>query len=311
MVRLVILFAAIVPPLLMLSYGIAKARASWRSEAIWNAFFLGAVGALAAAMIEVVLNRILPADPARPLLSAATRSIFVAAVPEEGIKFIVLLALAERHVDVRRMQDLVVLSVAVSLGLATLENFFYVISIGNWQATAALRAITSVPGHGIDGLAMGALLAAARMRREWPWLLPAALIVPVALHASYDFPLFALGRSAAGRDWVIGAWLIAVTCTSMVAILLCNRVLAGARALDIEIGRDTLSVEKTNGLVVGGVAALIGGPLLGALACYAKAGEAAAMVAVLGVVPVVFGIDAVCTGLERRRESNAQLPASL
>jgi protease PrsW len=306
MVRFLILVAAVVPPLLLLGYGVAKTRASWRSEAIWNAFMLGAVGAIAAAMIELAFSRIMPADPAYPLLSSAGRSIFVAALPEESIKFIVLLALAAQHVDARRLQDLVILSVAVSLGLATLENFFYVVSIGNWQATAALRAITSVPGHGIDGLAMGASLVAARMQPDKRWLLPAALIVPIALHASYDFPLFALGKSGADRDWLIGAWLVAVACSSLVVILICNHVLSRARAYDVKSGRDFDSVETSDWLIIGGAAALVGAPLVAALGYYAKGGDATATIAVLGILPVAFGIDAICTGLERRRERHAQ-----
>jgi hypothetical protein len=42
MVRIVIVLAAIIPALLVLGYGIAKARGSWRSEAMWSAFFVGA-----------------------------------------------------------------------------------------------------------------------------------------------------------------------------------------------------------------------------------------------------------------------------
>jgi protease PrsW len=305
MVRFLIFVAAVVPPLLVLGYAIAKTRASWRSEAIWNAFMLGAVGAIAAAMIELPFSSILAADPAHPLLSSAGRSLFVAALPEEAIKFVVLLALAAKHVDARRLQDLVVLSVAVSLGLATLENFFYVVSIGNWQATAALRAITSVPGHGIDGLAMGALLVAARMQPDKRRLLPAALIVPIALHASYDFPLFALGKSGVDRDWLIGAWLTAIICSSLVVILICNHVLTRARAYDFESGRDAGSVETSDWLIIGGAAALVGAPFVAALS-YTKGGDTTAMIALIGILPVALGIDAICTGLERRRERHAQ-----
>ena len=48
MIRAVILAAAILPPLLVLGYGIAKARSSWKCEAIWSAYALGAVGAIVA-----------------------------------------------------------------------------------------------------------------------------------------------------------------------------------------------------------------------------------------------------------------------
>jgi RsiW-degrading membrane proteinase PrsW (M82 family) len=299
-VRLIIVLAAIVPPLLVVSYGIAKARANWRCEAVWNAFFLGALSALAAVAIEFVIGRLLAVDHMHPLPNAAARSIFVVAIPEEAIKFLVLIALAEKHVDVRRLQDILVLAVAVSLGFATLENFLYVISPGNWQTVAALRAITSVPGHGIDGLAMGTLLMAARLHRDRPSLLAAALVVPVVLHAAYDFPLFAVAKGAE-RDLLVAIWLLVLTCSSIFAIMLCNHVLVKARATDCALGHDGSSTDGTDRLIFGGVAALFAGPALAALAFYAKGSEATAATAVLSVLPIALGIDAICTGLEQKR----------
>ena len=157
MIRFVILLAAILPPLLILGYGIAKARARWNSEAILNAYFLGAVGAIAAMACEFALDYALPLGWMTPIDGAASKATFIAALPEEAIKFFVLVYLAETHVDVRRVQDILVLALAISLGFATLENFIYVVAAGDWKTIAALRAITSVPGHGLDGLAMGAL----------------------------------------------------------------------------------------------------------------------------------------------------------
>ena len=139
---------------------------------------------------RLALGHLLPLDRAGPVAEAGVNAVVIAAIPEEAIKFFVLVYLAEKHVDVRRLQDLLVLALAVSLGFATLENFGYVISAGGWKTIAALRAIAAVPGHGIDGLAMGALLIRARLsgRAEDVRL---ALIVPIILHAAYDFPLMA------------------------------------------------------------------------------------------------------------------------
>jgi hypothetical protein len=52
MIRLIVLLASIGPPLLVLGYGIAKARGTWKSEAIWNAYFVGAVSGIAAIASE-------------------------------------------------------------------------------------------------------------------------------------------------------------------------------------------------------------------------------------------------------------------
>lgn len=307
MARLLILLAALAPPLLVLSYGIAKTRGSWRSEAMWNAIVLGAMSVLAAVVFEFVLGRLLAVAHMNPLSSAAAKALLVAAIPEEGIKFFVLLAIVQRHVDVRRLQDIVLLAVAVSLGFATLENFFYVASIGDWKTTAALRAITSVPGHGIDGLTMGALLVASPLRADTrPLLLIAALVVPVLLHAAYDFPLLANGKG--GHSLVLGAiWLLVIACSSVFAIVLCNRVLIKATAVDRALGRDGASIETTDRLIGGGLVALFAGPALSAALFYAKGFDVAAATAALSILPIAMGIDAIFTGLRRRRERNAQL----
>ena len=163
-----------------------------------NAYFIGAVGAIAALACEFAVDYVLPLGGMTSLDTAASKALFIAGIPEEGIKFFLLVYLAEKHVDVRRLQDILVLALAVSLGFATLENFFYVISAGDWKLTAAVRAITSVPGHGLDGLAMGRPAdCRAHARAIETGLIKYVLIVPVILHAFYDFPLFAIEKGIA------------------------------------------------------------------------------------------------------------------
>jgi protease PrsW len=223
MSRFLIVLAAVAPSLLMLSYGIAKARGSWRSEAMWHAFFVGALSALAAVGIELVLAGVVKLGHPSPVANAALTAIFVAAIPEEGIKFVALILLAERHVEVRRLQDIIVLGVAVSLGFATVENFWYVAEAGKWQEVAVLRAVAAVPAHGILGLLMGALLAAARLHpARDPTRIILALLVPVVCHAAYDFPAIAIEEGAT-RGPFTAAWFLAVVCSSILAIVLCDR----------------------------------------------------------------------------------------
>ncbi|WP_426525853.1 PrsW family glutamic-type intramembrane protease [Bradyrhizobium sp. McL0615] len=307
--KFIVLLAAITPPLVILAYGIAKARDSWKSEATWNAFLIGAVSALAAVVIELALSYVLPLERTGTLAEAAITAVLVAAIPEESIKFFVLVSLAEKHVDVRRLQDLLVLALAVSLGFATLENFFFVISAGGWKMTAALRAITAVPGHGIDGLAMGALLIRARLseRAEDVRL---ALIVPVLLHAAYDFPLLALHKDIA-ITWFGVSWLLVIVASSIFVIKLCNRVLAKAVAADRAAGRDDRSIESAGWLIAGGAMVLTAGPSLAAWAFHAKGVEVASVAIALSIFPIAFGIDSVLTGLKRRNSRPAAAAQAL
>jgi RsiW-degrading membrane proteinase PrsW (M82 family) len=183
-------------------------------------------------------------------------------LPEEAIKYFVRVSIAEKHVDVRSLQDTLVLALAVSLGFAALENCFYVISGDDWRTTASLRAITSVPGHGLNGLAMGALLISARSSGDKkPSRIFCALIVPIALHAAYDFPLFAIEKNVEGV-WFAARWLLIIALSSLFVIAMCNRVLPKAAAADRALGHDDGSVEATDRLIVGGFIALLAGPVL-------------------------------------------------
>ena len=299
--KFIVLLAAIAPPLFLLAYGIGKARADWRSEAIWNAFLVGAVGALGALAIELALSYALPLNRAGPVAEAGFNAVLIAAIPEEAVKFFVLLYLAEKHVDVRRLQDLLVLALAVSLGFATLENFGYVISAGGWRTIAAWRAVTAVPGHGIDGLAMGALLIRARLSGRAADV-RLALIVPVILHALYDFPLLALRHGSDGAMMWFGVlWLVTVAASSVFVITLCNRMLVKAVAFDFASGRDEGSKQSANWLIAGGVIGLIVGPLLAAWTLHTKGIEVAPVAAALSIFPFAFGIDAIRSGLKYRR----------
>jgi RsiW-degrading membrane proteinase PrsW (M82 family) len=303
MIRLAILLSAISPAFFILGYGIAKARGSWKSEAMWNAFLLGAVGAIGAVGCEFALQYLLPSGEMYPLLDAATTATLLAAIPEESIKFFVLVSMADKHVDARRLQDVLILALAVSLGFAALENCFYVISTGDWRVTAALRAITSFPGHGIDGLAMGALLIAARLNgdpRRKLWRVGYALLVPILLHAAYDFPLFAIGKNAEKLAMGIG-WIVILVLSSLFVIMLMSRILPKAVAADRASGRDGTSVETTDRLIIGGTIGLIAGPMLAGAAFYVKGIDVASVATILSIFPVALGIDSILTGLKRKR----------
>jgi len=296
MIKLLILAAAIVPALAMLGYGIAKARDSWKCEATWSAYVLGALGAIAAALGEVALGYFIPLGHAGSIAAAAIGAAAVAAT-EESVKFLVLINLAEKHVDVRRLQSVLVVALAVSLGFATLENLGYVIARDNWKIIAATRAITSVPGHGLDGLAMGALLIAARLGGDTGiWRRRNALIVPILLHAAYDFPLLARhsGPTLFGIIWLV---TLAVSCVLVIA--LCNLIIPLAAEFDRASGRSE-SVETSDRLIAGGVISLIGGPLLALSVVFTIGLDSMAAAIGLGVIPFALGIDTIRMGLRRR-----------
>jgi RsiW-degrading membrane proteinase PrsW (M82 family) len=299
LIRVVILLSALVPPFLVLGYGIAKTRTSWRFEPMWNAFVLGAMGALVAAAGEFGLARSLALLGLGPVAHAAAMAVFLAALPEEAIKFFLLVGLCERNVDIRRLQDLIVLALAVSLGFATVENALFVTTAGQWGTTALLRAISAVPAHGINGLAMGALLIAARLQPYRPRLVVRALAVPIALHAAYDFPVLVVEK-APEQAWLAVLWVGVVLISLLLTLVLCNRILARALAHDRQSGNDGSSVETTGHTILTGVGLMLAGPVLAGATFWAQGNELAGATTVLGLVPVVLGIDLIRTDLQRR-----------
>ncbi|MGZ5840350.1 MAG: PrsW family glutamic-type intramembrane protease [Xanthobacteraceae bacterium] len=303
--RAVIVLAAFLPPVLMLTYGIAKGRDSWRSESMWTAVCIGAVSAIAAGMIELLLSLFFKFGAADPILGAAKTAILLAAIPEETTKFLVLLVLAEKYA--RRLQDVLILAVAVSVGFATLENLLCIMAKGH-LATAVVRAITSIPGQGMDALAMGALVIAARLRRGHDASgLILALIVPVILHAAYDFPLLAMQKGADKAQLSV-VWGVVMICSAVFVIVLCRHVLAKAVAADQASGCDDASTETTDRLMIGGVIALFGGPMLAASYLYAEGSKDVGLMA-LSILPMAFGLDSIFTGLDRRRERKLRVHA--
>jgi hypothetical protein len=124
-------------------------------------------------------------------------ALFTAAIPEELLKFAVVMLFCVRLKAFNEPMDGIVYGAVASLGFATLENVGYVTE--NGIGVAVSRAFTSVPGHAFMGAVMGYFVG------QWKfgppagrgWALLKAYLVPVSLHWTYDFPLLAL--SAANR----------------------------------------------------------------------------------------------------------------
>jgi RsiW-degrading membrane proteinase PrsW (M82 family) len=299
MERLAVLAAAIAPALVLLGYGVAKGRGSWQNHALWTAFLAGAAVAIAPLAGQAWLEDALQLSRLPPLFDAAGTALLVAAIPEETAKFLVVVAIAGRWRDARRLQDLIVLALGAALGFAFVENLAFVTSPGDWQTVALMRASIAVPGHGIDGLTMGALLTMARLNAERQRLFwVAALLLPIALHASYDFPLLLLEGSAA-PSWVGIAWLIIIAVSAVVAISLTNRVLAAT--LSRRFAAERRAEMSAVSLILGGAALFLAGPLLGASLYLLSGGRLPFSGAAPIILPAALGGDLLRSGLQRRR----------
>jgi hypothetical protein len=195
-----------------------------------------------------------------------------------------------RHGDDGGRRDPITLSFAVGLGFAAIENISYLLLPGDWQLVAFNRAMLSVPGHGLDGLAMGASLTAAELfprRRLW---LIMALVIPILMHASFDFPLMLFAKNPAFVG-VLPAWFVMLILTTIAVVWWSNKMRdAAEQTYDPRAGSG--NPRRT------GVVMLLLAPVLafGALLGDGYLGVVGA--AALCILPSILSIDLLRTGFK-------------
>jgi RsiW-degrading membrane proteinase PrsW (M82 family) len=118
-------------------------------------------------------------------------TLLSAAPIEEILKFIVLYYLVYKMKDFNEPIDGIVYGVTVSLGFATLENIYYVYVLSDYynvssQSLAILRSFSTIPAHGIFGATMGYFFMKYSFIKKQDNL-TLCIIVPILLHASYNF----------------------------------------------------------------------------------------------------------------------------
>lgn len=204
---MLILFASAILPVLIILFAIYRAD-KINKEPIGKlilVFICGALIAFPAALLESVLDWF---EPSGALLGGLYKGFCVAAFSEELLKLLVLFLLVwnSRHFD--EYFDGIVYAVYVSMGFACVENILYVFSsddYGSSLATAAMRAILSVPGHFLFAVMMGYYLGLAKFstNRRGRYLLY-AFLVPVFFHGTFDALLMIPeGMDEGGLKWLV------------------------------------------------------------------------------------------------------------
>jgi hypothetical protein len=210
---------------------VRKTNGRWETPTLWIGLGAGAAMGIVAVVIELWLTRALQIKETPTLGSAAYQAFAIAAIPEEVVKFIALLAITIVYLEGRRLQDVLLVAVGIGMGFAGLENIAYVAGSRAWELTAIIRAVSAVPTHGVLALTMGALVIATVLNEGNRWLgLTLALVVPILLHGAYDTLLMISDPGA--KVWAFPATVVVMTLSGVVAVVLCNMVLPQAAALD-------------------------------------------------------------------------------
>lgn len=190
------LTGAVVPSLLLVWYFYHHDQRPEPKLILLATFALGFLLIIPLLLLGWLLGRALaPLDD--PILEGLRQAFLDAAIPEELLKFAVLMGFCARHRAFDEPMDGVVYGAVVALGFATLENVIYVL-FGGWTV-AVMRALTTVPFHAFLGAVLGYYVGLARFRGRSTWLVWRGLLVVILAHGLYDFPLLAL-RDLAERS---------------------------------------------------------------------------------------------------------------
>lgn len=189
-----LLASAVAPSLLLMWYFHSRDHHPEPRSVVLTTFFLGVLIVFPVLLLAVPLN-LLSAEIAEPHLRGVYHAFFVAAIPEELFKLVVVWRYCARHKAFDEPMDGLVYGAVASLGFATLENILYVAEGG--LGLAIMRALTAVPSHAFWGVIMGYYVGQAKFGP--PALrgrnLRLAFLVPMLLHGIYDAPVLALDQA--------------------------------------------------------------------------------------------------------------------
>jgi tetratricopeptide (TPR) repeat protein/uncharacterized membrane protein YiaA len=180
---------ALVPSFLLLGYFRARDLYPEPARVLWTTFALGIAIIPPVLFIDGMLAPFVQLFHT-PIGRGFADGLFNAAIPEELMKFAVVVLYCSRHKEFDEPMDGIVYGAVASLGFATFENISYVAENGFWNAV--WRALTAVPGHAFDGAIMGYFVGQWRFSNpKRPSLLWKGYVIPVLMHWIYDAPLLA------------------------------------------------------------------------------------------------------------------------
>jgi hypothetical protein len=187
----ILIAAAVIPAIVLLRFVYKEDRLDKESPGLLLSLVIFGILSTFAAIVteqigEAILGILLPQS------STAYNVLLyfvVVALSEEGFKYLLLKKRTWYSGEFNCQFDGIVYAVFVALGFALWENISYVLMYG--LGTAAVRAVTAVPGHACFGVFMGAFYGLAkrydnfgdeyRSRRCRRF----AVLVPVLLHGSH------------------------------------------------------------------------------------------------------------------------------
>lgn len=151
-----------------------------------RALLAGVLIVIPVVLIEKLLT--IPSEHMEGLSNAAYTAFIVAALTEEGMKFIAFYFFFWKNRNFNERFDGIVYAVFIALGFAGIENLLYVFTGG--YSVGLIRALTAVPAHALFGIVMGYYFGMAKYNPDRRTIyLILAFFFPFVFHGLYDFLL--------------------------------------------------------------------------------------------------------------------------
>lgn len=182
------LWAAVTPALLLFAYIWWRDPKKEPLSELLKALALGVSICIPVALIEYGIKTLLFGPNGEPvtLFGTTMEAFFVAALPEEGAKLLVLWLLLRKNKYFDEHIDGIVYAVCVGLGFALIENIMYVVTSDNWAMVALMRSLLSVPGHYAFAIMMGYYFSLYHFVDHTPKNAFLMIFAPFMAHGIYD-----------------------------------------------------------------------------------------------------------------------------
>lgn len=256
-------------------------------------FRIGGRFALVALLVELVLS-VVPQSGLAPVRQAGFHALFMAALPEEFIKFFAVSQFGKRELKSFGPGIAVLLAVGMSLGFGVLESQFF--AGGGTSGQWALHVFTALPMDAVFGFTMGGFMALAwrDAQRSDEVMLLLALLVPMAFHFIFTF-LLVLHHLAPGLAWPLALLPVIMLLEAGFALILTNHA----------VNREGAFLDQRAPADAGGNRALLLAAVSLALTCAALGvavdDPALRVLALCAALPLVFTVDLGVVALARAR----------
>ena len=159
MLNVLVILAAIAPVAVVIWYIYRKDRKQPEpTKLLIKAFIYGIFSALLTLMIVIPFEAIteFANDEVSNIGSAISNAFFMAAIPEEVAKLVMLWLLLRNNPYFDEHFDGIVYAVCIGMGFAAIENVLYLFdNYESWISVGIARALFAVPGHFLDAVIMG------------------------------------------------------------------------------------------------------------------------------------------------------------